>query len=116
MDLPNFQLSDPLIDSGRNNVVCRPVVKGGILTVSAGLINCTGSYSVSQADMNAGTPITNVATVSFSSVPSVASQSANVTTTILQQPSLSVTKEADRFTADAAGQVITYEIIITNTG
>ncbi len=73
--------------------------------MAAGLINCTGSHVVTQAEMNAGTPITNTAVVSFLTVPAIASQSANVTTAIVQQASLTVTKEADRFTADAAGQV-----------
>jgi hypothetical protein len=83
-------------------MACRPIEKGGILTVSAGLINCTGSHVVTQAQMNAGVPIVNTVSVSFANA---ASQNANVSTVVLQQPSLAVTKEADRFTADAAGQV-----------
>lgn len=115
MDLPNLQISDPLIDAGLNNLVCTPVPKGGILTVAIGLVNCTGSYVVKQAEINAGAPIVNTATVSFSGV-TVAPVTANVTTAVIRSPSLSVLKEADRFSVNAPGQVISYEIFIANTG
>ena len=116
VDLPGFQLSDPLVDGGRNNMACRPVPKGGVLTVANGLINCTGSHVLTQDQMNAGAAIQNTAVVSFTGWPTLSPVSANVSTFVLREPSLTVTKEADRFSANAAGQVINYEIIVTNTG
>ncbi len=115
-DLPNFQISDPLVDGGSANMACRPISKGATLTVAVGLINCTGSATVTQAQMNAGAAIVNMATVSFASQPAVASQSANVSTAVVREPSMTVTKQANRFSATAAGQEIVYEILISNTG
>jgi uncharacterized repeat protein (TIGR01451 family) len=114
VDLPGMQISDP---KASVSVTCWPVTLGSTLTVAMGFVNCTTSYTVSQADLNNGAPIVNVATVSFTGGSfAVAPQSANFTTQVTQSPSLKVSKSADRFSVNAAGQVITFSIIVQNTG
>lgn len=66
-----------------------------------------------QSVINAGGRIRN--TVSVTSTEA-APASAFVETLVIQRPSLSVTKTADRLTVNSAGQVIRFSIKIRNTG
>jgi uncharacterized repeat protein (TIGR01451 family) len=109
----NFQLSDPLVDSSSNNIRCSPVSKGSTLTVAARTTVCTGSYTTTQANIDAGQTILNVATASFNNAPSL---SAQAPTSVTQKPLLSITKAANRPSVSAVGDVISYSIVVKNDG
>jgi hypothetical protein len=97
-------------------------------------ITSTGSYTVTQSDINSGRTITNNATARFTQVKQLTNynnneisnnnnneqvpngHSAQSSTQSTGTPSLRVTKTADRTQVDAANQVITYTIEVANTG
>ncbi len=82
-----------------------------------GSFTCTGVYTVTQADMNAGSVVnTAVATGEDGSGNPVTSAPDDETVTAVQTPSLSVTKTASPSSYDSVGDVITYTIVVLNTG
>ncbi len=81
---------------------------------------CTGSYTVTQADVDNGS-VTNTATASGENASNVTSTSNASTVTVLASnatSSISVTKSAAPATPayGAAGNVIDYNYVVTNTG
>ena len=72
----------------------------------------SASHVVTQAEMDGGTALHNIATVTTNHT---SAQSDDATTTISQQPSLTVDKTADVSHA-AEGDVIHYTITVHNTG
>ena len=123
--LTGVSVSDPRIA----NLDCDPIAAGnqttGFTLAPAGTLTCTGSYTVTQADIddNGGGDgdIDNTATAD-SDQTGPASDSAAVP--LEQSPALTIEKtvtgvDADTtppFLVDAAGDVITYSIVVTNTG
>jgi uncharacterized repeat protein (TIGR01451 family) len=87
-------------------------------TLVAGQVEtCTATYTVTQADVNAGT-LTNTANVVGTppdGTPLVPVPSNPVTVTIPASPALSIVKTAD-VQAGAVGEKITYTFTVTNTG
>ncbi|MGI6417784.1 MAG: beta strand repeat-containing protein [Thermoguttaceae bacterium] len=73
----------------------------------------TAAYTVTQADMNAGTALLNTAVVDTDQTEP---QQDDATTTIDQSPGLTIAKDADKEAVTAAGQVINYAITVDNTG
>ncbi len=110
-----LRVLDPLITNspGNNNLQCQPVAIGQTLTVANPRTVCTGSYTVSQANIDAGATISNVVTVAFTQT---AAQTALANTNVQRLPAFTLTKTADRGTVDAAGQTIRYTIRIANAG
>ncbi len=72
----------------------------------------TADYDVTQADINAGTALTNSASVVSDQTTLV---SAGATTTVTQLPSLSIDKVVDEADVSAPG-TLTYTITVVNTG
>ena len=80
-------------------------------------VTCTATYSVTQADMDAGA-VSNTATATgedpgggtVTSTPSTATFDATAS------PALTVTKTASPANPSTAGQTITYSFLMTNTG
>ncbi len=74
---------------------------------------CTASYTITQADLDAGT-VTNTATghASFKATP-VHSNQDSETVTAVQTPGLGLVKSADPTTYNAVGQVIGYSYMLT---
>jgi large repetitive protein len=79
-------------------------------------INCTASYTVTQADLDAGTTIANTANGAASFGTTNLSATDSVQTTAAQNPSVGITKAADPTTFNTVGQVIGYTIVLTNNG
>src|SRR4029078_11611234 len=73
---------------------------------------CTASYSVTQADLNAG-HVTNHATAS---VGGTTSNQSEATLTATQTPALSLTKSATETTYSAVGDTLHYSYVVKNTG
>ena len=75
--------------------------------------NDSASYTVTPADLTAGTPIVNIATVD---TDQTGPASASATTTISQLPGLAVAASSTTTSITVAGQVVPSTFIVTNTG
>jgi uncharacterized repeat protein (TIGR01451 family) len=80
-------------------------------------VTCTATYTVTQADANAG-GIDNTATATGTtgSGAAVTSGDAQTVVPILADPAVTLQKTATVRSVTAAGQTITYEFVVTNTG
>ena len=107
--LTAVDVSDPL--PGLSAVVC-PVA-----TLAPGTsITCTASYSVTQADVDAGS-VSNTATASGTPpVGAPVSDTDSAVVSVTASPSISVVKSALPATVTAAGQTVAYSFVVTNTG
>ncbi len=95
-----------------------PVITCPVTTLAPlAFTTCTGSYSVTQADIDAGS-ITNtgVATGTPPTGPAVTSNPSTATVTATAAPALTLAKTASPTTVTAAGQIVTYSFLATNTG
>ncbi|MCX6245970.1 MAG: hypothetical protein NTU98_14850 [Bacteroidetes bacterium] len=96
----------------------------GATTLAAGASTTgTGTYHVDQAKIDAGTPITNIATAAAKFTPSSGpdinvSATATATVTITHEPFMTVTKTQTSALNPVtnSGQVITYSVVVTNAG
>ena len=75
-------------------------------------LTCTGTYTITQADVNAG----SMTTLSTASVGGINSNTVTTTVTLQEDPVLTISKSASPTTYNLLGQIITYTYIITNNG
>jgi LysM repeat protein len=75
-------------------------------------ITCTGTYTITQLDLNAGS-VTNIATASAGGNYSSA---VSTTVPLVQTRALTLAKTANPLSYNSANQTITYNYVITNTG
>ncbi len=96
-------------------VTCPAVPAQGI--PSNGSVTCTSTYSVTQADIDAGT-VVNSATAStvFGVGQLIASLPDTATVTATQIPAISVNKSSSTSSFDAVGDVISYNYLVRNSG
>ncbi|MDR6906037.1 putative membrane protein [Agromyces sp. 3263] len=80
-------------------------------------VTCTATYVLTQADVDAG-GVTNTATASSTppNAPPGTSPESSAAVTVDEAPALEVVKGASPVTVTAAGQVVTYSFVLTNTG
>ncbi|MFT4282187.1 DUF6923 family protein [Microbacterium sp.] len=80
-------------------------------------ITCTASYTVTQADVDAGS-VTNTASVGGNTPggPPIDSPPSTVTVPSLDAPALTLVKSADVANISKVGQRVTYSFLVTNTG
>ncbi|MEP3889063.1 MAG: hypothetical protein ABJN69_01275 [Hellea sp.] len=96
-----------------------PITPANVASIApGGTQTFTADYTMTQADIDAGVPITNIATGNATAprgtyTPPTANESVGV---IATNPNSTLTKTASK-TADAeVGDVITYTYVFTNTG
>ncbi len=102
-------VTDPLV----TGIICTPT-----LIAPGGSSNCTGTYVVTQTDLNAGS-ISNMASVSAKppTGPNVGPFASNVVTIpAVQNPAMTIVKTASKATYSTLNESITYTFVVTNTG
>jgi uncharacterized repeat protein (TIGR01451 family) len=115
----NVTVSDVAIDevefSGTGEL---SAIECATTTVAPGAsVTCTATYTVTQADVDAGT-LDNTATAGGTTPTGdpVTSTPSTETVEVPAAPGLTVVKTADVGTVAAAGDVVTYSFLVTNTG
>lgn len=116
-----FSVTNTSRNSVKDLVVTDPKV--GTVTCPAAVlaagksIECAGTYTVTQADLDAG-KITNVATVSAvdSFNRKFTDVSSEVVVPALYRPGLSIVKTTTATTVNAVGQQVPYTFAVTNIG
>ncbi len=107
--LTGIAVSDPLITS----VSCPST------TLAAGASTiCTGSYTVTAANVAAGPTLTNTATArgTLPGGTTSTSQPSSVTVPLQNIPRITLIKTPSRSSGVAVGDTITYSFLVTNTG
>ncbi len=108
----NVTLTDAIsvTDSRIDNVSCPALPAGGLLPGAT--ITCTATDTVTQADLDAGS-VMNTASATDGTTTS---GTVDVTVEATQEPALEMTKTAREADFDAAGDTVTYDYVVTNTG
>ena len=115
--LTNVTVTDPLLGT----LTCAPVQGSSLAPTEA--MTCTGSYPITQTDLNTNGggdgDIDNTATATSDEAgPKDASAEAQLTL----DPSLSIVKTVvtidgdENGSANSAGDIIVYQVVVTNTG
>jgi uncharacterized repeat protein (TIGR01451 family) len=109
----NVTLSGPFTVSDDKATVTCPATSS---LAPGAFINCTASYSITQADLDSGA-VTNSAKGKGSFKGNdVFSNQDSETVKAVQTPALSLSKNANPMTYSHVGQVITYTYTVTNRG
>jgi uncharacterized repeat protein (TIGR01451 family) len=103
VDLHGVTVTDPKLGT----VTC----PGSTIGVGSSMV-CTGSYAVTQADIDAG----SVANTASADATETEPTTASTTVTLPRQAALSLAKVADRTTFDATGVKVGYTFTLTNSG
>jgi uncharacterized repeat protein (TIGR01451 family) len=118
VDLTNVVLTDPFADVGSIQLVGGD--DGDNVLETTETWHYTATHTVTQAEMNAGATLVNVATADTNQTNP---QSDSATSTVTQNPSLAIDKTFvevtggnDNGVADMAGDVLNYTVTVTNTG
>jgi len=102
-------VTDPLPDL---SVVSCP----GTVLVPASTMTCTATYTVKQADVNAGSIVNTATATGTPPVGAPVTDTGSATVTVASSPSINVVKSALPTSVSAAGQVVAYSFLVTNTG
>jgi len=108
----NTTLTDAIAVSDNKiaSVTCPALPAGGL--VPGASLTCTARYSVTQADVDAGS-VTNMATANSGST---VAPPVSETVAAIQAPSLSTAKTARTPTVSMAGETVIYDYVVTNDG
>jgi len=110
----NVTLSAPFaVNDDKNTVSCPSV----LTTLAPGAtVSCSGSYTITLADLNAGSVTNHATATAMFDGDTVTSNQAQATVNAVQAPSLDLSKTPSPTTYDHVGQVITYTYVLTNDG
>ena len=97
--------------TGLDGFSCTPTVPAASLA-PGGTIVCTGTHTITQTDMDAGKYVNTACAKSTEA--DAGCDTVTVTTT--QTPGLTVDKSSTTTVITAAGQIVPYSYIVTNTG
>ena len=112
LPLTNVNVTDP--HAGLSAISCAPAQ--GSTLASGATMSCTAAYTVTQADIHAGS-IVNTGTVTGKDPSNnTITKTAGATVTAAQAASLGLTKSASPSTNVVTGNVVTYTLSGTNTG
>ena len=108
----NVTITDPITvsDDKIASVTCPALPAGGLLPTAT--LTCTASYSVVQADLDAG-EVTNIASATDGTATS---PDADATVEATQTPVMTLVKTANETDFNAAGDILTYDYTVVNTG
>ncbi|MEY4373480.1 MAG: hypothetical protein RL219_2249, partial [Actinomycetota bacterium] len=109
--LTNVTVSDPMV----SGLMCLPAIPVASLGLGES-ISCQGTYTVKQSDLDSSTPLENTATASGDSTAGSASKSAKATVTKVAAPALTVAKTVSPTSFLLPGEILNYQIRVTNTG
>ncbi len=113
----NVTITNPVtINDDKTTVSCPALPSGGLAPQST--LACTATYSVVQADIDAGS-VVNTASAATTFGPgntAVTSPTDNATVPAVQTPSMSILKNATAVAFINIGDTVSYEYIVTNTG
>ena len=90
-----------------------------VATLAPGVsTTCTGTHTVTQADLNSGSVVNvaNAVGTPPSGTPIIPVPSNTVTVPAVQSPSLSIVKSTSTSSYNAVGNTIAYSFVVTNTG
>jgi len=79
-------------------------------------VTCTASYSVLQADLDAGEVINNASVTGAPAGGTLAPAPAQATVSADQQPMLTTVKTATVVNFELPGDIVSYEYVVTNSG
>ena len=109
----NVTLSEPFtVTDDKVTVTCPAVGK----LAPNDTLSCTGAYTVTQADLDAGSVANIAAGHATSGGKAITSNQAQATVNAVQSPALSITKSANPVSYAKAGDVIEYSYVVKNTG
>jgi uncharacterized repeat protein (TIGR01451 family) len=97
-----------VIDTKAGNISCPATVSGDTD------FTCTGTYTITQADLDAGSVASTVFPTSF--CPTKAANTQTETVTAFQNPGITLTKTPSVEATSIPGTIITYTYRITNSG
>jgi uncharacterized repeat protein (TIGR01451 family) len=113
----NVTLTDAVtVTDDKTSVSCPAMPVGGL--APSATLTCSATYTVAQADIDAGS-VVNTASAATTFGPSgtaVTSPTDDATVPAVQNPSMSVVKNATSVNFVNIGDTVDYEYIVTNTG
>src|SRR4029079_7879208 len=111
----NVTLAGPFTVTDDKTAVSCPTPPGGSLAPSATL-TCTATYTITQADLDAGQVVNHASgSATFGGNP-VQSDPASATVEADKAPALSSDKSVTPTTSGTVGQTLSYSYLVTNTG
>ena len=111
----NIPLTDVSIsDPGLLTLACAPTPPTTLAPGAA--LTCNGSYSITQADLDAGQVANTATSTGNGPLGEPVSASATATATALPRPAIVLGKTANPTAYSKAGDVIAYAMVATNTG
>ena len=112
----NTTLTTPatVADNKIASVSCAAFPAGGLPV--GGSVTCAGTYSVTQADIDAGSLVNSAVATSGFGATTITSNTASKTIPAAQTASLSLAKSAPAAPVTAAGQILPYTFDVTNSG
>jgi uncharacterized repeat protein (TIGR01451 family) len=98
------------VSDDKTTVTCPALPVGGLNPTAT--ISCSANYTVTQADIDAGSVVNSA----FATSGSTTSPTDHVTVPAVQTPAMTVVKNATAVAFTQIGDTVSYEYIVTNTG